>query len=73
MVAERAAGQARPRDRMAGEVLRRPSGVRPPDERNPPAGAARYTRAVTRTYIAVVVVEVLVLAALWFLSQHFAA
>ena len=34
---------------------------------------ARYTRPVTRTYVAVVVVEVLVLAALWLLSQHFAA
>lgn len=50
----------------------RTSGARPPDERNPPAGAARYTRPVTRTYIAVVVVEVLVLAALWLLSQYFA-
>jgi len=28
---------------------------------------------VTRTYVAVVVVEVLVLAALWLLSRHFAA
>jgi len=28
---------------------------------------------VTRTYVAVVVVEVVVLAALWFLSQYFAA
>ena len=36
-------------------------------------GSARYTRPVTRTYIAVVFVEVLVLAALWLLSQHFAA
>ena len=33
----------------------------------------RYTRPVTRTYVAVVVVEVLVLAALWFLSRYFAA
>ena len=32
-----------------------------------------YTRPVTRTYVAVVVVEVVVLAALWFLSQYFAA
>ena len=35
-----------------------------------PAG---YTRPVTRTYVAVVVVEVVVLAALWFLSRYFAA
>ncbi len=35
-----------------------------------PAG---YTRPVTRTYAAVVVVEVVVLAALWLLSQYFAA
>ena len=34
---------------------------------------SRYTRPVTRTYVAVVVVEVLVLAALWLLSRHFAA
>ena len=33
----------------------------------------RYTRLVTRTYIAVVVVQVVVLAALWLLSRHFAA
>ena len=33
----------------------------------------RYTRSVTRTYVAVVVVEVVVLAALWLLSRHFAA
>ena len=32
----------------------------------------RYTRFVTRTYVAVVVVQVLVLAALWLLSLHFA-
>ena len=41
------------------------------------AGAAcncrRYTRCVTRTYIAVVVVQVVVLAALWLLSLYFAA
>ena len=34
---------------------------------------SRYTRPVTRTYVAVVVVEVLVLAALWLLSRYFAA
>ena len=34
---------------------------------------SRYTRPVTRTYVAVVVVEVVVLAALWLLSRHFAA
>ena len=45
--------------------------VRP--ERGPPALVARYTRSVTRTYVAVVVVEVVVLAALWLLSRHFAA
>jgi len=28
---------------------------------------------VTRTYVAVVVVQILVLAALWLLSRHFAA
>jgi hypothetical protein len=38
-----------------------------------PAASPRYTRPVTRTYVAVVVVEVVVLAALWFLSLHFAA
>ena len=37
----------------------------------PPGG--RYTRPVTRTYVAVVVVEVVVLAALWLLSRYFAA
>ena len=40
---------------------------------NPPGSVPRYTRPVTRTYVAVVVVEVVVLAALWFLSRHFAA
>ena len=40
---------------------------------NPPGSVPRYTRPVTRTYIAVVVVEVVVLAALWLLSRHFAA
>ena len=43
------------------------------DERRPPVAVPRYTRLVTRTYVAVVVVEVLVLAALWFLSRYFAA
>ncbi len=33
----------------------------------------RYTRLMTRTYVAVIVVEVVVLAALWLLSRHFAA
>ena len=33
----------------------------------------RYTDRVTRTYVAVVVVQVLVLAALWLLSRYFAA
>ena len=32
-----------------------------------------YTRIVTRTYIAVLVVQAAVLAALWFLSRYFAA
>ena len=32
-----------------------------------------YFILVTRTYVAVVVVQVVVLAALWFLSRHFAA
>ena len=36
-------------------------------------GAPRYTRRVTRTYVAVVVVEAAVLVALWLLSRHFAA
>ena len=40
---------------------------------SPPAPLARYTRSVTRTYVAVVVVQVVVLAALWLLSRHFAA
>ena len=40
---------------------------------NPHGSVPRYTRPVTRTYVAVVVVEVLVLAALWLLSRHFAA
>ena len=43
-----------------------------PDHRNPPAAVRRYTRRVTRTYVAVVVVQVVVLAALWLLSRHFA-
>ena len=33
----------------------------------------RYTRLVTRTYVAVVVVQIVVLAALWLLSRYFAA
>ena len=40
---------------------------------NLPGSVRRYTRPVTRTYVAVVVVEVVVLAALWFLSRYFAA
>ena len=36
-------------------------------------GAPRYTRRVTRIYVAVVVVEAAVLVALWLLSRHFAA
>jgi len=36
-------------------------------------GAPRYTRRMTRTYVAVVVVEAAVLVALWLLSRHFAA
>ncbi len=32
-----------------------------------------YLIFVTRTYVAVVVVQVVVLAALWLLSRHFAA
>ena len=39
----------------------------------PAAVPAGYTRPVTRTYVAVVVVEVVVLAALWLVSRHFAA
>ena len=35
--------------------------------------AGRYTCRVTRAYVAVVVVEAVVLAALWLLSRHFAA
>ena len=38
-----------------------------------PGIARRYTRFMTRTYVAVVVVQVLVLTALWLLSLHFAA
>ncbi|MCY4077903.1 MAG: hypothetical protein OXH04_21010 [Acidobacteria bacterium] len=38
-----------------------------------PIALPRYTRPVTRTYVAVVVVQILVLAALWLLSRHFAA
>ena len=44
-----------------------------PVAQSPPAAVARYTRQVTRTYVAVVVVQVVVLAALWLLSRHFAA
>ena len=44
-----------------------------PVAQSPPAAVARYTRQVTRTYVAVVVVQVVVLVALWLLSQHFAA
>lgn len=40
---------------------------------NPPATVPRYTRPVTRTYVAVVVVQIVVLAALWLLSRHFGA
>ena len=40
---------------------------------SPPRSPPGYTRPVTRTYVAVVVVEVVVLAALWILSRHFAA
>ena len=36
-------------------------------------GAPRYTRRVTRIYVAVVVAEAAVLVALWLLSRHFAA
>ena len=38
-----------------------------------PVALPRYTRLVTRTYVAVVVVQILVLAALWLLSRYFAA
>ena len=51
-------------------------GLVAPDRQQAPVktGAVpRYTRPVTRTYVAVVVVEVVVLAALWLLSRHFAA
>ena len=40
---------------------------------SPLASVPRYTRPVTRTYVAVVVVQIVVLAALWLLSRHFAA
>ena len=33
----------------------------------------RYTGIVTRTYVAVLVVQAVVLAALWLFSRHFAA
>ena len=50
------------------------SGQRPrPAPRRGAGGAPRYTGRVTRIYVAVVVVEVAVLAALWLLSRHFAA
>ena len=38
-----------------------------------PIALPRYTRPMTRTYVAVVVVQILVLAALWLLSRYFAA
>ena len=38
-----------------------------------PPSTGGYTRIVTRTYIAVLVVQAVVLAALWLLSRHFAA
>ena len=40
---------------------------------SPLATVPRYTRPMTRTYVAVVVVQILVLAALWFLSRYFTA
>ena len=40
---------------------------------SPLTTVTRYTRPVTRTYVAVVVVQIVVLAALWLLSRHFAA
>ena len=46
----------------------RPEYIRPAARRPP-----RYTHRMTRTYVAVVVVQVVVLAALWLLSLHFAA
>ena len=48
--------------------LRRPCVV---DSRS--ASPPLYFILVTRTYIAVVVVQIVVLAALWLLSRHFAA
>ena len=38
-----------------------------------PRAGRRYTRLVHRTYVAVLVVQAAVLAALWLLSRHFAA
>ena len=40
---------------------------------NPAASEAAADPRYTRPYIAVVVVEVVVLAALWLVSRHFAA
>ena len=38
-----------------------------------PRAGRRYTRFVTRAYVAVLVVQSAVLAALWLLSRHFGA
>ena len=56
-----------------GDPLRCESGVIRRDPASEAAADPRYTRPVTRTYVAVVVVEIVVLAALWLLSRHFAA
>ena len=54
------------RSRMQGVMMSAPSGIRA-------LPFPRYTRSVTRTYVAVVVVQIVVLAALWLLSRYFAA
>ena len=51
---------------MQGVMMSAPSGIRA-------LPFPRYTRSVTRTYVAVVVVQIVVLAALWLLSRYFAA
>lgn len=54
-------------------MVSRLDGHGPAASGNPPGSVPRYTRPVTRTYVAVIVVQIAVLAALWFLSRYFAA
>ena len=63
----------RPASPVVADLFAVPATVPVRPERGLPSLVDRYTRPVTRTYVAVVVVQVVVLAALWLLSRHFAA